>query len=136
MVKAIELATSFEIQVIERPVYRVRGAHRDYFSERAALNKLSNMMATQEFHDAGVDTNYPDIKTQLEDGTPTNKRGERKPEFIQRKSEILDELCSKLKREREIQRLEMEYKKAKDKRKDADIEVNEAHKKLIAVQNL
>lgn len=136
MVKAIELATSFEIQVIERPVYRVLGAHRDYLSERAAINKLANLLTTQEFHNAGMETNYPDTKTHLEDGTPANKRGERRPEFIARKNEILNTLHRNLKQEREIKRLEMEYEKAKDKCKDADIIANEAYKKLMAAQNL
>lgn len=135
MTKSIELATGFEIQVIERPAYRVLGAHRDYFSERAAINKLSNLLTTQEFYNAGMDTNYPDIKTHLEDGTPTNKRGERKPEFIVRKKEILNTIRNNLKREREIKRLEKEYEKAKDKCKDADSLANDVLKKLIEAQN-
>lgn len=51
MVKAIELATGFEIQVVERPVYIINGAKRAYLSERAALNKLSSILTEREFRE-------------------------------------------------------------------------------------
>lgn len=136
MVKAIELATAFEIQVVERPVYIINGAKRAYLSERAALNKLSSILTEREFRKAGLKTNHPDTVTYHEDGTPVNNRGEPLPEFMARKAEIFDRLHEALNKEREIKRLEMEYEKAKDKCKDADIVANEVYKKLMAAQNL
>lgn len=136
MVKAIELATGFEIQVVERPVYIINGAKRAYLSERAALNKLSSILTEREFRKAGLKTNHPDTTTYSEDGTPVNNRGEPLPEFMTCKAEVFDKLHESLNKEREIKRLEMEYEKAKDKCKDADIIANEAYKKLIAAQNL
>lgn len=136
MVKAIELATAFEIQVVERPVYIINGAKRAYLSERAALNKLSSILTEREFHEEGIETNYEDESITLENGTIAHKRGEPTEHFMERKEAKHAELSEKLKKEREIKRLEMEYEKAKDKCKDADIVANEVYKKLMTAQNL
>lgn len=136
MVKAIELATDFAIQVVERPVYIINGAKRAYLSERAALNKLSSILTEREFREEGIETNYEDESVTLENGTIAHKRGEPTEHFMDRKEAKYAELSEKLKKEREIKRLEMEYEKAKDKCKDADIVANEVYKKLIAAQNL
>lgn len=136
MVKAIELATGFEIQAIERTVYRVRGARRDYFDERTALNKLAFIIADREFKTEDKATNYPDEKIILKDGTPAHRRGEMTPEYFERVRIVLGNLKELLKKEREIKRLEKEYENAKDKRQDAEFAANEALKKLMAAQNL
>ncbi|HHR6132224.1 TPA: hypothetical protein ACS72K_003873 [Providencia alcalifaciens] len=135
MVKAIELATEFEVRVVERPVYIINGAKRAYLNERAALNKLSSIIAERVIRKEGFETNYEDVSVTLEDGTIAHKRGEPTEYFMERKEAIYTELSEKLKKERKIKRLELEYEKAKGKCKDADTLANEALKKLIEAQN-
>ena len=115
MAKAIELATGFDIQVIERPVYRVRGARRDYFDERTALNKLAFIIVDRKFKAEGKATNYPDKKITLEDGTPSNKRGEMTPEYLEQVRIVLNNLKELTKKEREFKRLIKEKEKATEK---------------------
>lgn len=134
--EAIEKATDNQITIAMRPVYIIAGANRAYLSERSALNKLANILTEREFHKEGIETNYEDEHITLENGTIAHKRGEPTEHFMERKEAKYAELSEKLKKEREIKRLEMEYEKAKDKCKDADIIANEAYKKLMAAQSL
>ncbi|MBQ0328442.1 hypothetical protein J9231_11340 [Providencia rettgeri] len=134
--QAIEKASKGEITIEMRPVYIINGAKRAYLSERAALNKLSSILTEREFREEGIETNYEDESVTLENGIIAHKRGEPTEHFMERKEAKYAELSERLKKEREIKRLEMEYEKAKDKCKDADIVANEVYKKLIAAQNL
>ncbi len=113
--EAIEKASKGEITIEMRPVYVVTGASHAYLSQGGALNKLAYIIAEKQFHAEGKQTNFPDKKIKLEDGTPANEPGEITPEYLERKNEVLNELKAALRRENEIVKLKADYHKANKK---------------------
>lgn len=135
MDKPIELATGFEIQVVERTVYRVRGARRDYFTQKAALNKLAYLIAEREFKVEDKTTNYPDIDMINEDGAPVSIKGKNTPEFLARKNKILDNLGSLIKKERKIKQLQKRYAAAVYEHKEIIAKLAHFEEEIIKAQH-
>ncbi|WP_340608306.1 hypothetical protein [Xenorhabdus bharatensis] len=113
--KPIEVATNADIVIEIREVYVVDGASRAYLSESGALNKLAYIRAQEQFDKEKKPSNFPAEKVIQEDGTSTLRRGKMRPEFIERHTQVLEELKADVRQVREIARLKKECKKAKEK---------------------
>ncbi|PHM23732.1 hypothetical protein [Xenorhabdus budapestensis] len=113
--KPIEIATNQDIQIEIREVYVVHGANKAYLSESGALNKLAYVRAQKQFNAEDRSSNFPVKTIKQEDGTLALRRGEMRPEFIERQAEVLEELKADVRQVREIARLKKECKKAKEK---------------------
>ncbi len=128
--EAIEKASKGEITIEMRPVYIINGAKRAYLSERAAMNKLSSIVAERELRKQGIETNYEGEIVTLENGTIAHKRGEPTEHFMGVKEGILVVLHEHLKKEKEIIQLQTEYAKAVENRSLLDDEVETIRQKL------
>ncbi|WP_274720813.1 hypothetical protein [Xenorhabdus bovienii] len=113
--KPIENATNQDIQIKTREVYVVRGSGKAYLSEKGALNKLAYVRAQKKFNKEDRPSNFPTQKVIQEDGTSALRDGKMRPEFIERHAQVLEELKADVKRERDLIRIEKEYKKAQER---------------------
>ncbi|WP_038197587.1 hypothetical protein, partial [Xenorhabdus bovienii] len=100
--KPIEAATNQDIQIKMREVYVVRGSGKTYLSEKGALNKLAYVRAQKQFNAEDRPSNFPAEEVIQEDGTPALRNGEMRPEFIERHSQMLEELKADVRQVREI----------------------------------
>ncbi|WP_099126323.1 hypothetical protein, partial [Xenorhabdus stockiae] len=110
-----------------REVYVVDGASRAYLSESAALNKLAYVRAQEQFDKEKRPSNYPIKKVKQEDGTTKLMFGKMRPEFMERHSQILEELKADIKREREKIALQKKYSQAMSK-------INELHETISELE--
>ncbi|CDG20553.1 conserved protein of unknown function [Xenorhabdus poinarii G6] len=118
--KPIETATNRDIKIELREVYVVHGANKAYLSEKGALNKLAYVRAQEQFNQEGKQTNHTKVINH-EDGSTIYHVGEMIPEFIERHAQVLEELHTSVKREKELIRTRKEYIKAIEKhRKDQE----------------
>ncbi|CDH33189.1 hypothetical protein [Xenorhabdus bovienii] len=113
--KPIETATNQDITIKLRDVYVVRGSGKAYLSEKGALNKLAYVRAQKQFNEEDRPSNFPAEEVIQEDGTPALRNGEMRPEFIERHAQVLEELKADVKRERDLIRIEKEYRKAQER---------------------
>ncbi|MDE9458813.1 hypothetical protein [Xenorhabdus bovienii] len=113
--KPIETATNQDIQIKTREVYVVRGSGKTYLSEKGALNKLAYVRAQEQFNAEDRPSNFPAQEVIQEDGTSALRKGKMRPEFIERHTQVLEELKADVRQVREIARLKKECKKAKEK---------------------
>ncbi|WP_275353571.1 hypothetical protein [Xenorhabdus bovienii] len=115
ILKPIETATNQDIQIKTREVYVVRGSGKTYLSEKGALNKLAYVRAQKQFNKEDRPSNFPTQKVIQEDGTSALRDGKMRPEFIERHAQVLEELKADVKRERDLIRIEKEYRKAQER---------------------
>ncbi|WP_275390498.1 hypothetical protein [Xenorhabdus bovienii] len=113
--KPIETATNQDIQIKTREVYVVCGASKAYLSEKGALNKLAYVRAQKQFNKEDRPSNFPAQEVIQEDGTSALRKGKMRPEFMKRHAQVLEELKADVKRERDLIRIEKEYKKAQER---------------------
>ncbi|WP_275323407.1 hypothetical protein [Xenorhabdus bovienii] len=113
--KPIETATNQDIQIEMREVYVVRGSDKAYLSEKGALNKLAYVRAQEQFNKEDRPSNFPAQEVIQEDGTSALRKGKMRPEFMERHAQVLEELIADVKRERDLIRIEKEYKKAQER---------------------
>ncbi|OKP02205.1 hypothetical protein [Xenorhabdus eapokensis] len=125
--KPIEIATDLEILIEPREVYVVRGANKAYLTESGALNKLAYVRAQRQFDEEDRSSNFPAIKVKREDGTHALRFGDMRPEFIERHTQVLEELKADVRRERERIALQKKYSKAMN-------EINSLHEKISELE--
>lgn len=133
--EAIEKASKGEITIEMRPVYVVSGANHAYLSQSGALNKLAYIISEKQFHAEGKKTNEPAQAIQLEGGAIAYKAGAPRDEFIERKDEVLSELKTALKKEKEIVQLKAEHEKAIEKATAAQEALSASSLKLKSAIN-
>ncbi|WP_275372543.1 hypothetical protein [Xenorhabdus bovienii] len=113
--KPIETATNQDIKIELRDVYVVRGSGKTYLSEKGALNKLAYVRVQEQFNKEDRPSNFPAEEVIQEDGTSALRKGKMRPEFMKRHAQVLEELYANIKRERDLIRIEKEYKKAQER---------------------
>ncbi|MCG3471463.1 hypothetical protein L7750_13950 [Xenorhabdus bovienii] len=132
---SIEIATNQDITIELRDVYVVRGSGKTYLSEKGALNKLAYVRTQEQFNKEDRPSNFPIQKVIQEDGTPALRNGEMRPEFIERHTQVLEELKADVKRERDLIRTQKEHKKAIEKYRKAQDELIALGNKILKLKS-
>ncbi|WP_275355686.1 hypothetical protein [Xenorhabdus bovienii] len=133
--KPIETATNQDIKIELREVYVVRGASKAYFSEKGALNKLAYVRAQKQFNEEDRPSNFPTQKVIQEDGTSALRDGKMRPEFMERHTQLLEELYANIKRERDLIRTKKKHSEAMERHRKTQDELVALGNKILKLQS-